>query len=156
GADGPGDGFAVVGPAVVVGANVGEFLQGNSGPADADCWRFAADGRHGNDIELVLNMGENPLAVGTWNEIVRRNRLIGKVDAGALDDQVRSTIGAVITQRNKSAGRIDVNAIFFVGEMRAVGAARGKNEIGLAAVSGNPDEIVVLRLGVIEGAIFAV
>src|ERR1700751_5541250 len=67
-----------------------------------------------------------------------------------------AAIGPVITKGYQSAGCVDIHAIFFMSEMRAAGAASRQNQISFAAVGGNPDQIVVLRLAAIEAAVFAV
>ena len=117
---------------------------------------FAADRRHGNHVELIHDVRQNPLTIGTGHEVVGGNRFVGKVDAGAFDVEMSAAIGTVVAQRNQSAGRVNVNAILFVGKVRAAGAARRKNQIRFAAVGGNPDQIGVAGLTAIERAVFAV
>src|SRR5262245_20366543 len=67
-----------------------------------------------------------------------------------------AAIGSVITKGYQTTGRVHIHAIFFMSEMRASGAAGRQNQIGFAAIGGNPDKIVVLRLAAIEAAVFAV
>jgi len=40
--------------------------------------------------------------------------------------------------------------------MRAAGPPRGKNQVGIAAIRGNPDEVGVLGLTTVKGAVFAI
>src|SRR2546429_7107469 len=70
--------------------------------------------------------------------------------------QVRAAIRAVVTKRNESLWRVNVNAVFFIREMRPARAACGQDELGVAALGGNPHEDGVAGLPAIEAAVLAV
>src|SRR5262249_40129853 len=71
-ADGPGHGFAAIGPGEVVGANVGDFLHWDGARVNHDGGSFAANGGHRRDVELVHDVREDPTAIGADAHVVGR------------------------------------------------------------------------------------
>src|SRR5262249_4248507 len=156
GAYGPGDGLAIIGPAEIIGADISEALDGNRRAHDVDGGSFAGDVGHGHQVKLVHDVRQRPLTVGTRNNIVRGNRFFGEVEALALDLEMSAAVGAVVADGNETSLRVDVDAVLLIGEMWAACAAGGNDQVRLAAVGGNPDEICIEGLATIETAIFAI
>jgi len=129
---------------------------GTAGGGHIDGWRFPAYDRHGNHVELIHHMREDPLAIGARHDVIRRDRLLEKVQSLSFHDEVCAAVRAVVAQRHQSLRRVNVDAVLFVGEMRAARSTRGQNQVCVSAVRGNPDEIGVLRLAAVEGAVFPV
>ena len=155
-ANGPGDCFSIVGPAKIIRANIGNLFERDGRSTDADRRSFTTNRRHGQEIKLILDVCENPLAVRTWHQIVGGNRLFEEIKSLSLHLQMCAAVGPVVAQGNKSARRININAIFFVREVRAARTARRKNQICFAAIRGYPDEIGIPRLAAIECAVLTV
>ena len=126
-AHGPGDGFAVVSPAKIVRANVSNFFEWHRSAGDTDRGGFAPHRRHGQHEKLIHDVRENPLAVGAGYHVVGGNRLFKEIKSLPLHLQMGAAVGSVVAQRNEAGRSVNIDAIFFGGEMGAAGAARGKN-----------------------------
>src|SRR5207302_7145006 len=98
-------------------------------------------------------MREYPLAVGAGHDVVRRNRLLGEVQSLSFHDQVGAPVRSVIAQRHQALRRVNVDAVPLIREMRSACSARGQNQVGLSSLRGNPNEVGVLRLSAVEGAV---
>ena len=101
-------------------------------------------------------MSQYPLAVGTRLKVVGRNGLIDEIQTLALDHQMRAAIGAVVAEREQTLRRVYVDAILLVRKVRTTGAARRQNQICIATVGGNPDQISVSSLAAIEFTVFTI
>src|SRR5438876_11685317 len=154
--DGPGNGLAAVRPAKIIGANVGDALHRHGRRQDIYGRRFASRGRQGHQVKLVHDVRQGVLAIRARLDIIGRNRLLEEVHALPLYHQVRAAIRAVVTKRNESLWRVNVTAVFFIREMRPARAACGQDELGVAALGGNPHEVGVAGLPAIEAAVLAV
>src|SRR4029077_1900636 len=54
-ADGPCNCLAVIGPAKIIGSNIGNLFERDGRSADADRRGFTTDRRHGQEIKLILD-----------------------------------------------------------------------------------------------------
>ncbi len=152
----PGDGFSAIGPCEIVRANVCQTLCRDGGGGHAHGWRLSAYDRHGNDIELIHHMRENPLAVGARHDVTRGNRLLSEEQPLSFHHEVCPAIRAVVAQRDQPLRRVNVDAVLFVREMRAARSARRQNQVCVSPVRGNPDEVGVFSLAAVAGTVLPV
>ena len=101
-------------------------------------------------------MRKHPLTIRTRHNVVRGNWLFEEIESLAFDHEVCPAVRAVVAQGDEALRRVNVNAVLVVGEMRPACSARGQDQVGAAAVGGNPDEVGVPRLPAVEGTVFAV
>src|SRR5215472_3295859 len=137
GAFGPGQGFAAVGEVAVVGADFADFAERHGGFGDVYDQRFGARARDGEKVSLIADLRECPLAVGADAHIVGGIAfgMLGSGEPGFADDlEDRAAIRAVIAQRDQTVFGIDVNAVGLRTEVGMAGAARGQDEIDVAAI----------------------
>ena len=129
GANGPGDGLSIVGPSEIVRADVGEPFGGDCGLADVNGRRLAAHLGHGHHVELVHDVGQDPVAVGAHAHVVRGNGLFGKVEPLALHLDVRAAVGTVVTKGDEpSSTGVQIDAVLFVCEVRFARAPRRNDQ----------------------------
>src|SRR6516165_8853899 len=143
---GPGHGFSAIGKTHVVAADLGDLAQGNRGLGDIYGDRLAAHARDRKQVHLVADLGEGPLAVGADADVIGRCTvgLVGlrKPDlADHLHD--RAAVRAVVAERHQAVFRIDVDAFWLRAEMGMGRAAGRKNEVGVATVGRQPDQIEI-------------
>ena len=101
-------------------------------------------------------MREHPLAIRAWHDVVGGDRFLREVQPLSFHHEMSAAVRAVVAQRDQTLRGVNIDAIFVVGEMRPARSARRQNQIGVAAVRGNPDKIGVGGLPAVERAVFAV